>query len=148
MVGDAVPARDGLPGSFRPAAEAAIDVIRAVVGDVDLHPVAQRVPTGIPSNPLPEIGAAPRWPMTACRSRSGARTVETFREVEVELLDADEQLIGAVMARLRGAGVGEPDSTPKYVRALMALGTLSQAGLRAERECDRTSPPRRGKREA
>ena len=48
--------------------------------------------------------------------------METFREVEVELFDADEQLIGAVMSLLRRAGVGEPDSTPKYVRALLALG--------------------------
>ena len=48
--------------------------------------------------------------------------MDTFREVEVELFDADEALIDAVMARLRAAGVGEPDSTPKYVRALRALG--------------------------
>ena len=53
---------------------------------------------------------------------SGDRTVETFREVEVELFDADGALIDAVMTRLRAAGVGEPDSTPKYVRALRALG--------------------------
>ena len=46
----------------------------------------------------------------------------TFREVEVELFDADDALIDAVMARLRRAGVGEPESTPKYVRALRALG--------------------------
>jgi hypothetical protein len=54
--------------------------------------------------------------------RSGDSTLETFREVEVELFDADQALIDAVMARLRAAGIGEPDSTPKYVRALRALG--------------------------
>ena len=54
--------------------------------------------------------------------RSGDRTAATFREVEVELFDADAALIDAVMTRLRAAGVGEPDSTPKYVRALRALG--------------------------
>jgi hypothetical protein len=54
--------------------------------------------------------------------RSEGRTVSTFREVEVELFDADEALIDAVMSRLHAAGAGDPDSTPKYVRALRALG--------------------------
>jgi hypothetical protein len=54
--------------------------------------------------------------------RSESETVATFREVEVELFDADEELIDAVMSRLHSAGAGEPDSTPKYVRALRALG--------------------------
>jgi hypothetical protein len=31
-------------------------------------------------------------------------------------------LIDSVMERLRSAGAGEADSTPKYVRALRALG--------------------------
>ena len=54
--------------------------------------------------------------------RSGDVTVDAFGEVEVELFDAEAALIDAVMARLRAAGVGEPHSTPKYVRALRALG--------------------------
>ena len=54
--------------------------------------------------------------------RSGARSIAAFREVEVELFDADDALVDAVMARLDAAGAGEPDSTPKYVRALRALG--------------------------
>jgi hypothetical protein len=54
--------------------------------------------------------------------RSDDRTVATFREVEVELFAADDALIDAVMTRLRSAGAGEPESTPKYVRALRALG--------------------------
>ena len=54
--------------------------------------------------------------------RSGDATVDAFGEVEVELFDAEAALIDAVMARLRAAGVGEPHSTPKYVRALRALG--------------------------
>jgi len=54
--------------------------------------------------------------------RSGTRTVSEFREVEVELFDAAAALIDAVMSRLRAAGAGDPESTPKYVRALRALG--------------------------
>jgi hypothetical protein len=60
--------------------------------------------------------------------RSGGQTVETFREVEVELFDADAALIDGVMGRLRAAGAGDPDSTPKYVRALRALGRLTPEG--------------------
>jgi hypothetical protein len=40
----------------------------------------------------------------------------------MELYDADAVLIDAVMTLLHDAGAGEPDSTPKYVRALRALG--------------------------
>jgi|SRR5580700_1772205 inorganic triphosphatase YgiF len=123
MVGDAV-SRDetDFPGpSVRPP-QAAIDVIRAVVGDVELHPVAQLVTDRHTVDLVAGDSRRAEVADDRVSIRSGARIVETFREVEVELLDADEQLIGAVMARLRRAGVGEPDSTPKYVRALMALG--------------------------
>jgi hypothetical protein len=48
--------------------------------------------------------------------------VASFREVEMELFAADDALIDAVMTRLAAAGAGEPESTPKYIRALRALG--------------------------
>jgi inorganic triphosphatase YgiF len=123
MVGDAV-SRDetDFPGPPGRPPQAAIDVIRAVVGDVELHPVARLVTD---RHTVDLVAGDTRRAEVAddrVAIRSGTRTVETFREVEVELFDADEQLIGAVMARLRGAGAGEPDSTPKYVRALLTLG--------------------------
>ena len=123
MVGDAV-SRDetDFAGPADRPPQAAVDVIRGVVGDVDLHPVAQLVTDRHTLDLV--AGGARRAEVADDRVsvRSGSRTVETFREVEVELFDADEQLIGAVMSVLRRAGVGEPDSTPKYVRALLALG--------------------------
>ena len=49
----------------------------------------------------------------------GSRLASRFREVEVEVEDgAPDGLLDAVVARLRDAGAGAPDSTPKVVRAL------------------------------
>jgi CHAD domain-containing protein len=49
----------------------------------------------------------------------GKRLASRFREVEVEVEDgAPDGLLDAVVARLRGAGAGAPDKTPKVVRAL------------------------------
>jgi CHAD domain-containing protein len=49
----------------------------------------------------------------------GSRVAARFRELEVELDDAaPDALADAVVARLRAAGAGPPDRTPKVVRAL------------------------------
>jgi CHAD domain-containing protein len=49
----------------------------------------------------------------------GRRLASRFREVEVEVEDeAPDGLLPAVVDRLRDAGAGEPDNTPKVVRAL------------------------------
>lgn len=49
----------------------------------------------------------------------GRRVAVRFREVEVEAADrAPAAFVDAVVERLRAAGAGEPDSTPKVVRAL------------------------------
>ncbi|MGD0194397.1 MAG: CYTH domain-containing protein [Candidatus Dormibacteria bacterium] len=123
MIGDAVSREEtdfaGLPEQ---PPQAALDVIRAAVGDVTLHPIASLVTD---RHTIDLVAGDTRRAEVAddrVAVRSGDSTVETFREVEVELFDADQALIDAVMARLRAAGVGEPDSTPKYVRALRALG--------------------------
>jgi len=51
----------------------------------------------------------------------GARMTARFREVEVEIRDtAAPELLEAVVDRLREAGTGKPDPTPKLVRALGA----------------------------
>jgi CHAD domain-containing protein len=54
----------------------------------------------------------------------GRHVALRFREVEVELADADESLLHEIVARLRAAGAGVPDPTPKVIRALgpRALG--------------------------
>jgi CHAD domain-containing protein len=48
----------------------------------------------------------------------GRRLAARFRELEVELVDGDLDVLAAVVAQLRAAGAGEPDPTPKVVRAL------------------------------
>ncbi len=102
--------------------EAALEVIRRDVGDAVLHPVAQLVT----DRHTVDLMAGERRRAEVADDRvavlADERTIETFGEVEVELFDADDALIEAVMTRLRAAGIGEPDSTPKYVRALRALG--------------------------
>lgn len=51
----------------------------------------------------------------------GGRVATRFREVEVELGErAHPGLLDAVVARLREAGAGAPDATPKVIRALGA----------------------------
>ena len=123
MVGQAV-SRDetDFQGPPDQPPQAAVEAIRPAVGEVALHPIARLV-TDRHSIDL-MAGDTRRAEVADDRVSvlSGDRTVETFREVEVELFDADGALIDAVMTRLRAAGVGEPDSTPKYVRALRALG--------------------------
>jgi inorganic triphosphatase YgiF len=102
--------------------DAALEVIHAVVGEVVLHPVARLVTDRRTVDLF--TGETRRAEVADDRVSvlSGDRTVTEFREVEVELFDADQTLITAVMARLNVAGVGDTDSTPKYVRALRALG--------------------------
>jgi inorganic triphosphatase YgiF len=123
MIGDAVSREEtDFAGPPEQLPQAALDVIRAAVGDVTLHPIASLVTD---RHTIDLVAGDTRRAEVAddrVAVRSGDSTVETFREVEVELFDADQALIDAVMARLRAAGVGEPDSTPKYVRALRALG--------------------------
>ncbi len=123
MIGDAVSREEtDFAGPPDQPPEAAMDVVRAAVGEVRLHPIASLVTD---RHTIDLVAGDTRRAEVAddrVAVRSGSSTVETFREVEVELFDADDALIDAVMARLRAAGVGEPDSTPKYVRALRALG--------------------------
>jgi inorganic triphosphatase YgiF len=123
MVGNAVSREEtDFAGPPDRPPDAALDVIRPVVGDVSLHPVASLVTD---RHTVDLVHGDTRRAEVAddrVSVRSGDHTVDTFREVEVELFDADDALIDAVMARLRAAGAGDPESTPKYVRALRALG--------------------------
>lgn len=123
MIGDAVSREEtNFPGPPNQPPQAAIEVIRAEVGDVELHPVAELVTDRYTFDLVAGDTRRAEVADDHVSVRSGEATVETFREVEVELFDADGALIDAVMARLRAAGAGKPDSTPKYVHALRALG--------------------------
>jgi len=54
----------------------------------------------------------------------GRRVAARFREVEVGLKPGSDEVLVPLLARLRQAGAGSPDPTPKHVRALgpAALG--------------------------
>src|SRR5439155_257698 len=49
--------------------------------------------------------------------RDGRRVAARFREIDVEVPDRQTAL-DPLVSRLRGAGAGAPDPTPKHVRAL------------------------------
>jgi inorganic triphosphatase YgiF len=123
MVGHAVSREENdFEGPPDQPPEVALDMLRPDVGDVALRPVAHLVTDRHTVDLM--AGETRRAEVADDRVAvlSDGRTIETFGEVEVELFDADDALIEAVMTRLRAVGVGEPDSTPKYVRALRALG--------------------------
>jgi len=52
--------------------------------------------------------------------RDGRRVAARFREIEVEVVGANgnEGLVAPLVDRLRAAGAGAPDPTPKHIRAL------------------------------
>ncbi len=55
---------------------------------------------------------------------SGRRIAARFRELEVEITDdTPDGLLDEVLQRLRAAGAGAPDPTPKYERAVGPLAT-------------------------
>ena len=97
--------------------------LRDVVALGDLHPVVT-LRTARHVVDL-EAGGMP-WAEVADDTvsvRDGDREVERFREVELELHgEGDGPRVAAVLARLRQAGAGEPESSSKYVRGLRALG--------------------------
>jgi inorganic triphosphatase YgiF len=110
------------PGPPDEPPEEALAMIRESVGDVALHPVASLVTIRHTIDLLAGDTRCAEVADDLVSVRLEERTIQSFREVEIELFDADAALIDAVMALLHEAGAGDPDSTPKYVRALRALG--------------------------
>jgi len=99
--------------------DAAVDLVRAYLRAAELAPVARLRTT--------------RWrvPLHDAEGKPVAEVVDDhveldesdppvlFREVEIELADsASEGHRAVLLARLRAAGAGPPDPTPKLVRAL------------------------------
>ena len=99
--------------------EAAAALVRAYVRSEPLVPVARlktersRVGLKIAGTPVAEIAD------DEVSVYHGRRLASRFREVEVEVEEeAPDKLLPAVVERLRDAGAGAPDKTPKVVRAL------------------------------
>jgi CHAD domain-containing protein len=109
-----------VPGPPNAPPEAAVDLLRAFVRTERLEPVA-RLWTLRHRIDLVRDGSVPA--ATVCLDDvavvEGRRVAHRFREVEVELAaEPPDGLLDAVRHRLVAAGAGEPDPTPKLLRAL------------------------------
>jgi CHAD domain-containing protein len=102
------------------------------------EPGAEPVP--VVPEPVPEIRPEPRVVGSIDDDEVSVlqddRVAARFREVEVEVVeDAPVGLMDAVVDRLRAAGAGAPDPTPKLVRALgpraLAPAELRPSGIGA-----------------
>jgi CHAD domain-containing protein len=98
----------------------AVDLVRAYVRTAPLAPVTRlktlrrsvlvRGPDGEPAIEVVDDEVS---------IMDGRRLAARFRELEVEGLgDVTDELIDSIVVTLRAAGAGEPDPTPKYIRAL------------------------------
>jgi len=108
-------------GGAKKPPEAALEVVRAYVRKAELVPVARlstvrrRVrlvdPTGVRVAEVVDDEVS---------VRDGRRVAARFREIEVEVPGADgvDTVITPLVTRLRSAGAGAPDPTPKHIRAL------------------------------
>lgn len=111
--------RDGGPGRVPPAAH---DLVKAYVRNAPLVAVAQ-MRTRRLAVELRDVEGQPIAEVVddEVSVLHGGRVAARFREVEVEVTRrADAELLEAIIDRLREVGAGEPDPTPKLVRALGA----------------------------
>jgi len=107
----------GLPSEIPGAA---LDLVRAYARTTPLAPVA-RLQTLRRAAPLfdPSGQRIAEIADDEVSVLDGDRVAARFREVELEVTaEAPHQLLPALIDRLRAAGAGEPDPTPKLVRAL------------------------------
>lgn len=108
-------------GSKKPP-EAAVALVRAYVRKAELVPVA-RLSTLRRRVRLVDAAGARLAEVVddEVSVRDGRRVAARFREIEVEVAaggDAGDGIVAPLVMRLRGAGAGAPDPTPKHIRAL------------------------------
>jgi CHAD domain-containing protein len=108
-------------GSKKPP-EAAVAIVRAYVRNAELVPVARLSTLRRRVRLVDAAGARVAEVVDDEVSvRDGRRVAARFREIEVEVTSQQDGASGIVeplVARLRGAGAGAPDPTPKHIRAL------------------------------
>jgi CHAD domain-containing protein len=100
--------------------EAAVDLVRAYVRTAHLSAVA-RLRTRRARIDLLDLDGKPQAEVVddEVSVLDGRRVAARFRELEVEVIEsAPARLATDVVERLRAAGAGDPDPTPKIVRAL------------------------------
>src|SRR5438128_1843946 len=114
-------------GSTTKPPEAALDVVRAYVRKAELVPVARLSTVRRRVRLVDATGTRVAEVVDDEVSvRDGRRVAARFREIEVEVpssngaegADPTEGIIAPLVTRLRGAGAGAPDPTPKHIRAL------------------------------
>jgi CHAD domain-containing protein len=127
-----------LPGGPTRPPERAVDLLRAYVRTETLAPVTRMrtlrravVLRGADNAPVAEVVDDEVSVM------DGRRLAARFRELEVEALDGTtDETLDEIVAILRASGAGDPDPTPKYVRALgpraMAAPELAVSDLPKE----------------
>jgi CHAD domain-containing protein len=101
---------------------AAVDIVRAFVRKAELVPVARLSTVRRRVRLVDAAGARVAEVVDDEVSvRDGRRVAARFREIEVEVMgqpNGANGIVDPIVLRLRGAGAGAPDPTPKYIRAL------------------------------
>ena len=107
-------------GGNRPP-KGALEVVRAYVRSSELVPVA-RLSTMRKRVRLNDAAGARVAEVVddEVSVRDGRRVAARFREIEVEVVGSNgsDAVIDPLVTRLRGAGAGAPDLTPKHIRAI------------------------------
>jgi CHAD domain-containing protein len=109
-------------GGAKKPPPAAIAIVRAYVRNAELVPVARLSTVRRRVRLLDRAGTRLAEVVDDEVSvRDGRRVAARFREIEVEVTGGGDNgagIVTPVVARLRGAGAGAPDPTPKHIRAL------------------------------
>jgi CHAD domain-containing protein len=106
-------------GGAKKPPPAAVAIVRAYVRTAELIPVARLSTVRRRVRLLDASGARLAEVVDDEVSvRDGRRVAARFREIEVEVTGDADGIVAPLVARLRGAGAGAPDPTPKHIRAL------------------------------
>ena len=110
-------------GGAKKPPEAAVEIVRAYVRKAELVPVA-RLSTLRRRVRLVDANGVRVAEVVddEVSVRDGRRVAARFREIEVEVMPGENgavrDIVDPLVMRLRGAGAGAPDPTPKHIRAL------------------------------
>jgi CHAD domain-containing protein len=119
--GGAILERDEITfdGNGKRPPQGVLEVVRAYVRNSELVPVARLSTVRRRVRLLDGSGARVAEVVDDEVSvRDGRRVAARFREIEVEVAGEDDGIVAPLVTRLRGAGAGAPDPTPKHIRAL------------------------------
>jgi CHAD domain-containing protein len=109
-------------GGAKKPPQAAVDIVRAYVRKAELVPVARLSTVRRRVRLVDAAGARVAEVVDDEVSvRDGRRVAARFREIEVEVMaqpNGANGIVDPIVLRLRSAGAGAPDPTPKHIRAL------------------------------